>query len=247
MERRELYVGNMTWKHFSEAVKTATGVIVPIGSCEQHGYHLPLDTDTITARYTAIEVAKKTNCLVLPSINFGQVWSARNFPGTIALSPDTIIALVCDVVESLERHGVRNIIFLSGHTGNMPVLQDAARKLMDERGWRNVWYFSASLNKAVIEETCESKPCSGIRHAAEGEASTMLYMHPELVYLDEAVADYAEKPEQVYYRPIRWDEFKEVGCFGDPSKATAEKGKIILEKEIEEIADKINRFMNHHE
>lgn len=239
---KEIYIGNMTWKEYSERIKEVKGVIVPMGSCEQHGYALPLDTDTITANYTAMEVAKKTNCLVLPSVNFGQVWSAKNFPGTIALSPATINALLTEIVLSLESHGAKNIFFLSGHTGNMPVIQEMARNVMDKYGYRNVWYFSGSVDKQIIEDVCESKKISGKRHAAEGEVSTMLFMHPELVKLDAAKADLAEAPEEASYRPIRWDEFKEVGCFGDPSAATAEKGKIILEHEVDMIANLINKF-----
>ena len=240
---KEVYVGHLTWKEFAEKIKEARGVIVPIGSCEQHGYQLPLDTDTITARYTALEVAKNTNCLVLPSINFGQVWSAKNFPGTISLSPKTIHSLLTDIILSLEQHGAKNIIFISGHTGNMPYLQETARDMMDHHGYRNIWYFSGSINKDIIEEVCESKKCSGKRHAAEGETSTMLYMHPELVKLDQAEADYNEAPEESNYRPMHWDEFKKVGCFGDPAKATAEKGKIILEHEIDQISSLILKYV----
>lgn len=239
----ERFIGNMSWPEYSKKIKECKGVIIPMGSCEQHGHALPLNTDNYIAQAITKEVAEKANCLIAPSVNFGQVWSAKNFPGTIALTPATINSLLTDIIISLENHGAKNIFFISGHTGNMPVLQEVARNVMDRYGYRNVWYFSGSLDKKIIEEVCESAPVSGKRHAAEGEVSMMLQLYPNLVKLDEMKADTNEAPEESKYRPMRWDEFKDVGCFGDPTAANAEKGKKILEREIDTIANLINKFV----
>ena len=232
----EVYMGNLTWPAFAERVKTARGVIIPIGSCEQHGHHLPLDTDNIIGTGYALELARRTKCLVTPTFNYGQVWSARNFPGTIALKPETITQILVEIIVSLERHGAKNIIMISGHNGNSYVIQRAARMARDEYDFRNVWFIPSDTPKAILDEVIETKQIAGKHHAAEMESSLVLALKPETVQMENAVAEYPDIPKAQKYRPVGWDEFLKVGVWGDPTKATAEKGRLVMEKKLDYLA-----------
>ena len=217
-------LGELTWQEAEIMMKEARAIIVPLGSTEQHGYHLPLNTDSTIADYLALEVAKRTNCLVTPTLTYGQVWSAKDFPGTIAIQERTYINFLKDIVTSLESKSPRNIILFSGHLGNVAPSKIAARELLDEKGFNNVYHFSYIVDMkqaaAGIMET-ELWHGSGL-HGGEMETSVLLRITPELVLMDKAQADYPVRPPDLDIRPISWIEFAKQGIFGDPTKATAE-------------------------
>jgi len=232
-------LGELTWQEAEIMMKEARAIIVPLGSTEQHGYHLPLNTDSTIADYLALEVAKRTNCLVTPTLTYGQVWSAKDFPGTIAIQERTYINFLKDIVTSLESKSPRNIILFSGHLGNVAPCKIAARELLDEKGFNNVYHFSYIVDMkqaaAGIMET-ELWHGSGL-HGGEMETSVLLRITPELVLMDKAQADYPVRPPDLDIRPISWIEFAKQGIFGDPTKATAEKGARFIERTLQQLAD----------
>ena len=232
-------LGELTWQEAEIMMKEARAIIVPLGSTEQHGYHLPLNTDSTIADYLALEVAKRTNCLVTPTLTYGQVWSAKDFPGTIAIQERTYINFLKDIVTSLESKSPRNIILFSGHLGNVAPCKIAARELLDEKGFNNVYHFSYIVDMkqaaAGIMET-ELWHGSGL-HGGEMETSVLLRITPELVRMDKAQADYPVRPPDLDIRPISWIEFAKQGIFGDPTKATAEKGARFIERTLQQLAD----------
>lgn len=236
---KKIYAGEMTSPEFAAAMKTCKAVLVPIGSCEQHGHHMPLDTDNLIGTYLAMETAKRCNCLVMPSINYGQVWSARKFSGTIALSNETLIRIIKDVVYSLETHHAKNIILFAGHNGNSTAIKEASRQLLDEAEYTNVWAITADVDKALMKQMETPIPC-GCVHAGEMETSMLLAIRPDLVQLEKATAEYPKLPEAAKYRPVSWDQYIESGSFGDGSKATVEKGKALLESAIQNAVHLIN-------
>ena len=232
-------LGELTWQEAEIMMKEARAIIVPLGSTEQHGYHLPLNTDSTIADYLALEVAKRTNCLVTPTLTYGQVWSAKDFPGTIAIQERTYINFLKDIVTSLESKSPRNIILFSGHLGNVAPSKIAARELLDEKGFNNVYHFSYIVDMkqaaAGIMET-ELWHGSGL-HGGEMETSVLLRITPELVLMDKAQADYPVRPPDLDIRPISWIEFAKQGIFGDPTKATSEKGARFIERTLQQLAD----------
>ena len=232
-------LGELTWQEAEIMMKEARAIIVPLGSTEQHGYHLPLNTDSTIADYLALEVAKRTNCLVTPALTYGQVWSAKDFPGTIAIQERTYINFLKDIVTSLESKSPRNIILFSGHLGNVAPSKIAARELLDEKGFNNVYHFSYIVDMkqaaAGIMET-ELWHGSGL-HGGEMETSVLLRITPELVLMDKAQADYPVRPPDLDIRPISWIEFAKQGIFGDPTKATSEKGARFIERTLQQLAD----------
>ena len=97
MVSNKSYAGHCTAPEFNDKIRACRGVILVCGSCEQHGHHLPLDTDNIIGTEIALRIAEKTGLLVMPPVNYGQVWSAKGFPGTISLSPNTLKLLLKEI------------------------------------------------------------------------------------------------------------------------------------------------------
>lgn len=231
----------MTSPEFRTRLENSRGAIVVCGSCEQHGYHLPLDTDNIIGMEIAGRVAANTGMLLMPPLNYGQVWSAKGFPGTISLSAGVLKGLLREVVISLQEQGAANIVLMSGHNGNYPFLKELARELLDEFGWENVWHFPLQFSEKVLSQA-KAPPCHAAPHAGETETAIMLYLCPELVKLSEAAAEYPLPPADHAYRPIRWKRFVEAGSFGDSSLASAEYGEALVNDAVNTITDLIRRF-----
>lgn len=242
MDSKRQYVGNLTSPEFEEGIRTKRGVMVVCGSCEQHGRHLPLDTDNIIGMEVAARVAERTGMLLMPPVNYGQVWSAKGFAGTICLSPGTLKQLLKEIVVSLQQQGAEHIVLMSGHNGNYPVLKELARELLDEYGWRNLWHFPLEYPKEVLARAASPAP-AGAAHAGELETAMLLYLRPELVRMEKAAKEFPVLPEDYAYRPIHWKEFMHSGSFGDGSAATADYGKALVEGAAALMADRIERLV----
>lgn len=239
----EHYAGYLTYPEFEDRIKECKAIFVVIGSCEQHGHHMPLDTDNIIGFHTAIMVAKKTKSLVLPPVNYGQVWSARKFPGTIALSTITLKNIIHDIVKSLELHGAKNVILWSGHNGNLPIMREAARELLDKYNWHNVWYMRPEMKGDIIKSLLETPMPGGVAHAGELETSMLLAIRPELVRMDRATHEFPEVPKHISYRPISWNEFLQTGAFGAADLGSVDKGNAIMQAIIDDSVKLINTLI----
>ena len=125
-------VKDMTWREVQERLREFPVVIVPIGSTERHGYHLPIGTDVYLAEALAEKTAEKTGALVYPSIHFGYSWSWRDRIGTVTIRQDILREILKDVVRSVERYGVKILIFMNGHEANRSVIKYAIREIQDE-------------------------------------------------------------------------------------------------------------------
>lgn len=234
------YLGQYNWQTAQKMIQSARAVIVPLGSTEQHGHHLPIDTDIITATDIAIRLAKRTDCVVMPTVNYGQVWSAKNFPATFSIEERHYIEYVKDIVRSLEKNGAKNVILFSGHWGNVAPIKILARELLDEEGYENVYHISYTNLAKNSEGIMESPLWNGSGfHASEIETSIMLAIAPETVDMSKAVCEYPEVPRGYSIRPVHWDKFAVSGIFGDATKATKEKGEKYLERWLNELVQLI--------
>lgn len=235
----------MTWPEAKERIPAAKGVIIALGSVEQHGPHLPLGTDMYMGAEVASRVGQLTDCLVLPVIPFGQVWSAKDFPGTISLSHETLCSLLVDISLSLHHHGARSIIMITGHSGNAGVMKDAARVLYDHHSIEEVYYYAYPDKKKLAEGIMESPFWNDrLMHSAEMETSMMLAAKPEKVHMERAVCEYPEIPAALDFKTIPWSKYSKTGVFGDATLATKEKGEEYLERMVRRIADSINEVLN---
>lgn len=234
----------MTWPEAKERIPAAKGVIIALGSVEQHGPHLPLGTDMYMGAEVAFRVGRLTECLVLPAIPFGQVWSAKDFPGTISLSHETLCSVLVDVSLSLHTHGARNIVMITGHSGNAGVMKDAARVLYDTYGIKRVYYYAYPDKKKLAEGIMESPFWNGrLMHSGEMETSMMLAAQPDKVHMERAVREYPEAPAALDFQAIPWSRYSKTGVFGDATLATKEKGELYLERVVRRIADSVNEIL----
>jgi creatinine amidohydrolase len=219
--------------------------IFPVGSTEQHGPHLPLNTDTLIAERIAIETAKRSVGLVLPPMPVGYAWVWREVPGTMTLRFDTYMRFVRDVAESLERWGIKAVYLISGHGSNPQPIKHALRELIHERLRIKVLYdVYAGLDQMLAE--AESKRWHSEIHAEEIETSMMLAIAPELVRMDLAVADYPPLPADYAKSELSMGNLMRSGVFGDPRAATAEKGQRWLNLAAERSASLWLGFLERH-
>ena len=123
------YIPHMTWREVEQALTHTDMVVIPVGSNEQHGPHLPLGTDIFAAIETCKLLAQRTDILIAPVVLAGVSEHHMGFPGTIALSPETFEAVIIDTARSLIRHGFKKLMILNGHGGNLPALRAAVETI----------------------------------------------------------------------------------------------------------------------
>ena len=234
------WLQDMTWQavqeHLDQGKKT---IILPFGSTEQHGYHLPLGTDTMVAVTLAEDASQKTGTLIAPPQWVG--WSPHHMvlPGTLTAKPETLAALAFDMIDSLSQHGFENFILINGHRiVNITWMQMAGERAKRELGVNLVIFDPAYMSQSIVADL----GWGSVGHAEEIETSHMLYRHPELCHMELAV-DNPHPPKPLYsvdpafegdtlcYVPSSPAEMKASaqkagGTGGEPSKADAQGGKI---------------------
>ena len=226
-------------------------LLLPIGSIEQHGPHLPIDTDTDSATEVCERAAGQLEegaALVLPSITWGLSPYWLPFAGTITLRPQTILALISDIGASVAAHGFRRLIIVNGHGGNAGIIAVAATQLADHgiRAWALSYW--SMLGAELAEMTPGDHGMIG--HAGQSETSIQLYLQPELVdpefrsmtgWTD--VAEMAVDPlRQVAAMPPLPLVEAPSGVYGNATLATAEIGEQIVNRAAERLAAMIRNL-----
>ncbi len=237
----------MTWEEASEALKETDIAILPVGSVEQHGRHLPLGSDSIQGTDIAKMVVERlgrdgVTVVAAPTIPFGISHAHMKFPGSITLSSGTLMAVIREVVLSLHIHGFRRFVLLLSHGGNLRTLnmsaQELALELPDARFIVPDWL---PVMGARYPEVLRSDRPKEEHHSGEGETARMLASTPNLVKMDRAEAFYPDEKvdpyrERSYPGPVvstRGDigmkEITPTGVQGDPRFATKETGEKIYD------------------
>jgi len=213
-------------------------VLIPVGSTEQHGAHLPVDMDIVAATAVCARAAEQVTefpVLVAPPIWSGYSPHHMENPGTITLRHETFTALLTDVVDSIMHHGFRHLILINGHGGNVGHLAALANKLttsgrpVAQTSW---WNLVGNDFREILEGMLK-----GVGHACEAETSCYLALDPTGVDMNLAVrheeASYIVPADEAIFRAAGMG-FPAVfragspGVHGDPTRATAEKGQRIL-------------------
>lgn len=201
-------------------------VYIPFGALEEHGPHLPLSTDTIQAYQVGKRAAELIPLFVAPPIPYGNCRSTNCHPGTVSISTTTLRGLLKDLVRSFYRQGMRNVVVLTGHAGGAHrlALQDAGEELLDELSELRIavvteYELAKDEGRGIIETP-------GDAHAGEIETSRIMHSHPHLVQ-GTAPEEYPTFPVGVLVRDKR--RYWPGGVWGNPSKATADKGSKIEE------------------
>jgi len=231
---------NITWPEAEKAAKESRIAILPMGAVEAHALHLPLCTDVFAAEAIAKEVAKRLDAVLLPTISYTYIQALRKYPGSVSIRSDTLKALVKDICRSLCKQGIKKIAIINHHIPNEPILRIASEELDGELGIK-VLYIMAPFSH-IYEKVCESKRWHGwIVHSEEVETSEMLFLRPDLVKMDKAVKDYPPVPPDIDHFAVDWRTFSKSGGLGDPTVATKEKGRQILEIAVNYCVDIIEK------
>ncbi len=218
---------DLSWPQVEEYLKHRKDVILPLGSVEEHGYHLPLSTDSDIARAIAGKVGTRTGVVVAPPVHYGVCNTTRAYVGTTAVTFDALKSYVGDILASLRDNGFETVYMISGHLGSSHVaaLKEAARGLDFK-----VYFFD--LRRVDVSDILESKPF----HACEAETSLMLHLHPKKVDMDKAVDEEIETLEH----EINTLKKTKSGVWGSPTKATAEKGRLVFERMVDSFSEFIS-------
>jgi len=227
------YFSDLTQPEIAAQFKRNPLVILPAGSIEQHGPHLPTGTDTFAANVIAHRVAEHMDGLVLPATPLGVTPMHMPFEGTITLTPDTYMRVVTETCASTAKHGAKYLMILNWHEGNIPSLAIAAEALHRQHGMTVL-----TVQACYVAEELYGHSCNGLTHGGEIEALAVLAHRPELVHLDRI--DYSSDHSHGHkmdklrrtrsYQPVLTDirSIAATGWFGSPQHATADKGARML-------------------
>lgn len=229
-----MLIEEMTMTEFEEGLSRTRSVLIPFGAVEEHGPHLPLSTDTLEACEVCRKAALQLPLFVAPPLHYGNCRSTASHPGTISISTLTLKSLFRDIVRSLRGHGLKNFIALSGHAGgaHCMALQDAGEELIAE---------FEDITVAVVTELDLARSegrglveTAGDSHAGEIETSRILHSHPHLVK-GSAPAEAPMFPGCILVRDKR--RYWPGGVWGDPGKASAEKGALLEELIVRKLVE----------
>lgn len=221
-------IATNTWSQIAN--RESTVLLLPLGSCEQHGPHLPLDTDTQIAQHLCAQAAQQDNrILIAPSLSITASGEHAGFPGTLSIGTDALTQVLIEIVRSAD--WCNGVVFVNGHGGNTDAVNSAVRTLKSEQ--RNVaaWW-------PRIEH--------GDAHAGASETSMMLVINPDQVNMAKAEVG-ATQPLSQLETQLRSGGVRAVsanGVLGDPTTATSQHGLSLLSQLTHDLVTFINEHMN---
>ncbi len=228
---------DLTMPGFEALRQQTQTLILPLGSLEEHGPHLPLGTDTFHALEVARRAAQLQPALIAPPVFYGICRSTREHPGTVSISGDTLRSLLKDLGRDFYRQGLRNLIFMSGHAGgtHLAALVEAGEALLTELSEARVAVVNIlELLREVLADRPELVRTKGDSHAGEVETALMLAAYPHLVK-GTAPEEWPRFPKYVLVRDKR--RYWPGGVWGNPGVADAQQGEAILAAEARRLAE----------
>jgi creatinine amidohydrolase len=263
----------LTWPEINDAVAMQKVCIVPCGSVEQHGHHLPLDVDIVCPTGIAYGAGRQLSdkILVLPTVSYGYTGHVMDFPGTINNHWEHFIDHVLDITKSLAYHGFKKIVLLNGHGSNMPNLDLVARRTNLETDAECIlaaWWNLLTVDKEFLPRWRQGRIPGGCAHACELETSLYLYLDGDNVRKDKIKTEHASF--NLENNPFHWVDllgagpatlvswtstYTDSGVIGDAELATAEKGREAYEEAVKQLTAFVSWFharpadprRNHHE
>lgn len=230
------YMKEMSWTTFVERTQKTDLVLLPTGACEVYGPHLPLGSDLLVATKLAELVADRVNAIIGPTLEVGDSSTLDDFPGTITIRPESYKAYLQDVVNSLIKWGFKHILFITGHAGNVSMINHVSQTLREGPEIRcaqiDCWRFIKAHDHAVVES-------GDLAHGHAGEAGTsvLMYLYPELVDSSQLVDELPKQknrfPEIITYS--RYATKTESGTIGCPSVASSKKGEVLVQRSVDRI------------
>jgi len=255
----------LTWPELRQAAKMNKVIVLPIGSTEQHGPHLPIDVDNFLCTNLALTAGERAadKMLIAPTIPYGFNVHAFDFPGTMHVPRDPFVDYVVDICKSFSYHGFKRIILYDGHGSNMPPLNLAARRVALETDAMCaclIWVSLLAVDPDHMQTWRESRIPGGCAHACELETSAYLHFGPDKVQLDKAEDNIAwyNYPEQAKFgavdllaggsgvlKVVEWTStYTPQGIMGQATLATPRKGEIIVEEAVSRLIQFVEVFQN---
>lgn len=240
-----------TWQEVEKYLTQTTGIIIPIGSTEQHGPRGLIGTDALCPQIISTSISDKMNVMIAPTINIGIAQHHLGFAGTMTVRPTTLIAIITDVVDSLLKHGFTHFYFLNGHGGNIATINAAFAEIFHQMSIQqqrpqvlpkmklfNWWEFPR-----VQEISKELFGAAEGKHATPAELSLTYYAYPDFVKNTKVIPDIA--PDGPIY-----DAFDFRDCFPDgrvisnSNLANSDAGKLFFEASTANLIEDYQLFLN---
>jgi len=229
-----MYLADHTWPELGEALGDESVALVPLGSTEQHGPHLPLATDHLIAEALATAAAEETGAVRTPTVTVGVSPHHRQFPGTMWVDPPEFRDYVESFTRNLAYHGIDRVVFVNAHGGNVQHLREVGRRLHeDETAYAIEWMWDESIPELVDDLFEHNGP-----HAGPKETAMITHIAPELVDADrledardEGLVHLDESDAVVHGARTFYDSIDNSanGAFGDPTDVTEEKAARLFE------------------
>ena len=237
-----VWLETLTWPEAKARIDAGAPVIIPIGAVsKEHGHHLPLNTDFLTARELANRVAAELAVIIAPIICFGYYPAFVRYPGSLHLSAETFKSLLTETFAKFHRDGATRIAVINTGVSTEPVLRVAVRDFFEATGVRVRTADVRLLGRRT--RGLMAQKLGG--HGDEAETSVMLAIAPDAVRMEKAIEDYGNgdrQPASCFYAPTVFDgdsgsgpDFSATGVRGDPTLASAEKGRAILADMADEL------------
>ena len=238
---------DLTGPEIATEISSSSILLLPVGAVEQHGPHLPLSVDHVIAHETATavvdECGDELDVWQLPTISISKSSEHAWSPGTLYLSPETLLAMLRDIGRSITPTGAERLVLLNGHGGNTTHLGTALRELRLEFGLKT-FLMHPALPPAYGGSSTESELGMGI-HGGLDETSVFMHLRPDQVQLEKAarrVPEALDKNTHVKFGgsvSFGWlsNDFNPDGYIGDPTGATAERGKQLFERSIATLSE----------
>ncbi len=253
-------MSEMTWVEFEERVSQDQAIVIlPVGALEQHGPHLPLATDTLIPMGITTRVAERIGAIVAPPMSYGyksqtKSGGGQHFPGTTSLDGHSLTSVLRDVIREFARHGVRKLVLFDGHMENLWFIVEGIDLALRELRYANIddmrivkldyWEF---LTERITEKLFEGSFISWeVEHAAVMETSVMMYLHPDLVHLDQ-IPDHppAVFPGYDMY-PSDTSLVPSSGALSSAKLASAEKGEMVVTEFVDRISEALREAFGGH-
>jgi creatinine amidohydrolase len=236
-----MYVADQTWPELGDYVAAESVAVVPLGSTEQHGPHLPLATDHLIAEALAREAADRTDVLCTPTVNVGVSPHHRQFHGTMWVDPPQFRDYVESMTRNLAYHGIDRVVYVNAHGGNAQHLREVGRRLRDDGTMYAIeWMWDESIPDLVEEVFEHNGP-----HGGPKETAMIMHVAGELVREDrledardgglvdlDDSTNYMTHGARTFYDAV---ENSENGVFGDQTDATPEKGERLFEAAADQL------------
>ena len=235
-----MYIADETWPELSDYFEEESLALVPLGSTEQHGPHLPLATDHLLAEGLAREAADRAGYLCTPTVDIGVSPHHKQFNGTMWVDAPVFRDYVESFTRNLAYHGIDRVIYVNAHGGNVEHLREVGRRLRDEEVLYAIeWMWDESIPDLVGDLFERNGP-----HGGPKETAMIMHLAGELVRAgkledarDDGWADFGSERESTYGARTYYDaiENSDNGVFGDQTDATPEKGERLFEAATEQL------------